>query len=363
MRYLFRIVVLAMLAVTIESPAVAGASGSDERTVQGSYGPYPAPVTGCNEPLGSYACLSVETLPNEGSFTATVTDTHGQPVFVEVWNEGVMAAAFCGQTAGPVAVEPASSLEFHVGLETWGTPAECPAHRVKTSGTISVTLYALPEIDLEPEPRAVDDSCPPGEIPEDGFSDVPTSNPHESAIDCVVHWQVATGKSSTSYAPVEPVNREQMASFIARLVQRSGGELPAASRDYFGDDDTSAHQDSINRLAQAGIVGGKSAGTYDPKGGVTRAQMAALLARAYDYRAAQAGQGALPAGGNYFADDDNHPLQAEINRTAAAGFTGGFVDGSYRPLAGVRRDQMASFLTRVLDLVVQNGMAGVPAPR
>lgn len=358
-----------LVAITLGIGAVptagAGTSGGAERTVQGSYGPYPAPVTGCNSVVGSYACLVVETLPSEGSFTATVTDAHGQPVFVEVWSAGEVHASFCGQTDGPIAVEPGSSLEFHVGLNNWGMSADCPAQRVKTSGTISVTLYPLERSGPapEPQPRAIDDSCPPGEIPEDGFGDVPASNPHESAIDCAVHWQVANGKSSTSYAPLEPVNREQMASFIARLVQRSGGDLPAASRDHFSDDDSSIHQDSINRLAEAGIVGGRGAGTYEPKSGVTRAQMAAFLTRAYDYRAAQSGKQALPAGGNYFGDDDHHPLQVEINRAAAAGFTGGFADGTYRPLQGVGRDQMASFLTRALDLVVQNGMTQVPAAR
>lgn len=90
--------------------------------------------------------------------------------------------------------------------------------------------------------------------------------------------------------------------------------------------------------------------------------MAAFLTRAYDYRARQGGLGVLPEGGDYFDDDNTQPLQADINKAAAAGFTGGFADGTYRPGEGVRRDQMASFLARVLDLVVQNGMSSVPPP-
>ena len=71
-----------------------------------------------------------------------MTDTHGLPVFVEVHgvyeNGGV--ARFCGETKNPIPVSPGSQLEFHVGLNNWLPSADCPAHRVKTTGTISVTL-------------------------------------------------------------------------------------------------------------------------------------------------------------------------------------------------------------------------------
>jgi murein DD-endopeptidase MepM/ murein hydrolase activator NlpD len=152
-----------------------------------------------------------------------------------------------------------------------------------------------------------------------------------------------------------------MATFLTRLVERSGGTLPAASRDHFGDDGASAHQDAINRLAEAGIVGGTGAGAYSPSAAVTRAQMAAFLVRAYDHRAKQDGQPALADGENAFADDDGSPLAPEIDKAASAGLAGGFSDGTYRPGGRVPRDQMATFLARVLDLAVERGMATVPA--
>lgn len=213
------------------------------------------------------------------------------------------------------------------------------------------------------QPRAITDACPAGQIQPDGFVDVPPSNVHDAAVACVVHWQVANGRSASTYGPGQPVDRAQMASFIARLVERSGGSLPAASRDHFADDGRSSHQDSINRLAEAGIVGGKAPGVYGPFDGVSRAQMAALLTRAYDYRARQAGQAALPDGVNFFSDDDTSPLHREINASAAAGFAGGYGDGTYRPGLTVLRDQMGAFLARTLDLVVERGMATVPAGR
>ena len=53
-------------------------------------------------------------------------------------------------------------------------------------------------------------------------------------------------------------------------------------------------------------------------------------------------------------------LRREIDRAAAAGFASGYADASYRPAGAVRRDQMAGFLARVLDLAVEQGMASVP---
>lgn len=214
----------------------------------------------------------------------------------------------------------------------------------------------------EPQGRAIDDSCPPGQIEEDGFADVPPDNVHEAAVDCIVHWQISTGQTAATYAPAGSVTREQMASFLARTIRRSGGTLPEPTRNYFSDDDASTHEDSIDALAEAGVVNGASDGRFAPAAGVTRAQMAAFLTRAYNVRAAQGGLDPLPAGENYFYDDEGATLEAAINKAAAVGFTGGVGGGRYAPGVVVRRDQMASFLARMLDLVVEQGLAEVPPP-
>jgi hypothetical protein len=194
-------------------------------------------------------------------------------------------------------------------------------------------------------------------VQEDGFGDVAYSSVHESAVDCVVQWRVANGATATAYRPAALVDRGQMASFIARLVERSGGTLPAPSRDWFGDDGASAHRDSIDRLAEAGIVGGKAPGRYAPLELVTRAQMAAFLVRAHDYRAAQAGL-PCPARGRRPLPRRRRRAAGGRDRPRGRGrLRGGYPDGTYRPRLGVARDQMASFLARVLDLSVERGLA------
>ena len=65
-----------------------------------------------------------------------------------------------------------------------------------------------------------------------------------------------------------------MAAFLARAL-----ELPAATKDYFGDDNGTTHEKNINRLAQAGLTKGCGSGRYCPNNVVTRGQMAAFLHR------------------------------------------------------------------------------------
>lgn len=141
-RFLIVLMSLGMLAGSWGT-AEAGKSKRVERTVEGSYGLYPSPVTGCNEVLGPWACMNVRTRSTEAFFTAKVTDSHGQPVFVEVLQSSGGRIVFCGQTKAPIAIRPGAELSFHVGLASWPRVEQlpqCPTNHVKTTGTIRVTL-------------------------------------------------------------------------------------------------------------------------------------------------------------------------------------------------------------------------------
>ena len=205
-------------------------------------------------------------------------------------------------------------------------------------------------------PRDTADACPAAQVPGTGFGDVAASDVHRGAIDCVVWWNVANGATTSRFNPSAPVTRDQLASFIARLIERSGGTLPADPADAFGDDDGSAHELRINQLAAAGIISGIGGDTYGPRQVVRRDQMATFLVRAYSYRTGSA----LAAGANAFADDNGNVHEANINAAAAAGFTAGSTDGTYRPDGDVARNAMSSFLARVLDKLVQDAGATLP---
>lgn len=210
----------------------------------------------------------------------------------------------------------------------------------------------------DPEPaaaRTTDDSCPEGEVPAGSFGDTDGST-HEAAIDCIVWWELTGGDGSGGYGPAQTVTRAQMATFIARLLDRTERGLAATSSDHFADDDGSPHERSINRLAEAGLVSGGSDGQFHPGAPVSRAQMAAFLVRAHDY----ALEVASTPQRDHFDDDDGNTHEGSINVIADLGITGGTGDG-YGPAGIVRRDQMASFLARTLDVLVEAGEASPPA--
>ncbi|MEY2525155.1 MAG: hypothetical protein QOJ66_3720, partial [Ilumatobacteraceae bacterium] len=200
--------------------------------------------------------------------------------------------------------------------------------------------------------RATNDSCPSGAVPSAGFADVPATDVHHDSVDCMVWWHVANGTGPHTYNPSGQVNRGQMASFIARMIDATTKVLPAATSDHFADDNGSPHEANINRLAEAGIVNGRADGTYGPTDPVNRGQMATFLVQAYEFVGPP-----LTSSQDWFPDDNGTTHEANINKAAEAGFAGGRADGTYGPNDVVVRDQMASFLARVLDLLVEGGFA------
>jgi hypothetical protein len=132
----------------------------------------------------------------------------------------------------------------------------CPADRV-TRGQMA-TLLA----------RALD--LPPAAS--DHFTD--DDGPHEDAINRMAEAGITTGCAATRFCPDGVVNRGSMASFLARAMG-----LPPSGGNQFNDD-TGAHEDAINRIAEAGITAGCAATRFCPGGTVTRQQMAAFLYRA-----------------------------------------------------------------------------------
>ena len=90
---------------------------------------------------------------------------------------------------------------------------------------------------------------------------------------------ITTGCSAERYCPNDPVTREQMATFLVRAL-----DLPAATQDWFTDDETSIHEPTSTRIAEAGIASGCGGTNYCPKAVVTRDQMASFLARALTCR-------------------------------------------------------------------------------
>lgn len=185
------------------------------------------------------------------------------------------------------------------------------------------------------------------ELPPGGTFIDDNGNVHEGYIEAIAAEKITLGCNpplNNEYCPGDPVTRGQMAAFLVRAL----GLTDDGGRDWFTDDDGSAFEADINKLATAGITRGCNPPANDrfcPDGRVTREQMAAFLVRAYGYGAAGAT--------DYFIDDDESVFEADINNLAAAGITNGCnppTNDRYCPTNNVRRDEMASFLGRAEGL-------------
>jgi hypothetical protein len=219
-------------------------------------------------------------------------------------------------------------------------------------------LVVLPpegRIGAPPPARSLDAACPAGQVPPSPFVDI-DPNVHGAAITCMAWWGVTAGTGASTYAPDRPVRRDQMASFLARMLARSGVVLPTDPPDAFPDDDDSRHEPAIDAMTALGVIGGRADGTYAPSGRVTRGQMATFLARAMPL----ATGAPLPNTTDYFADDSGHTHELGINQITEASLSGGTASGGYGPGDPVRRDQMASFLGRVLAAAVEAGRTAPP---
>lgn len=179
-------------------------------------------------------------------------------------------------------------------------------------------------------------------------------NIHEPAIEAISTAGITRGCNppiNDHYCPAAPVTRGAMASFLTRAL-----ELPPSTTDHFTDDNDSVHEADINAIARAGITLGCDEALYCPDQLVTRGQMASFLTRALD----------LPHGTtDHFTDDTGNVHQGDINAIADDGITKGCnppANDHYCPEQPVQRDEMASFLTRALNLPIAAPSIWIPAP-
>lgn len=227
-----------------------------------------------------------------------------------------------------------------------------------TGPPVSVRRPARPS-HLPALAREADDSCPAGRVPPESFDDVAADDAHGPAVSCAAWWKVTSGRTTTAYDPSGEVSRGQIASFLARLLERSGATLPPSPRDAYTDDSGSVHERAINQLAALGILHGDGQRRYSPDVSLTRAQLAALLVRSYEMRA----QYTLVQPWmirDWFRDDQGDTHERAINIAAAAGFAAGVTGTEFNGNGRLRRDQTASLLVRALDLLVEAGVTTPP---
>jgi hypothetical protein len=188
-------------------------------------------------------------------------------------------------------------------------------------------------------------SCPDEVV--SPFVDVDPASPHAASVACAAALGLTTGVAvdPPRFAPARPVTRGQAASFLVRALDLGPMPLPDAGAPRFTDVVGSPHAENIERLAAAGIVRGRTATRFDPQAPVTREQMATLLVGSLSYLV---GSPLAAEEGPYFSDVAGVHA-GNVDAAFELGLVFGRDDGTFRPSASTRRDQMASLLVRFLD--------------
>jgi hypothetical protein len=105
------------------------------------------------------------------------------------------------------------------------------------------------------------------------FSDVYGSKWEASITWTYQHGVMVDGCTQTRFCPTASVTRGALAQALA-----DGLRLPATGIDYYADDEGSRFEDGINRLAAAGLAKGCGSGNYCPGQAVRRGAFATALA-------------------------------------------------------------------------------------
>jgi hypothetical protein len=114
------------------------------------------------------------------------------------------------------------------------------------------------------------------------FDDVSCTNPFAPWIAALAARGLTAGCGPRLYCPEQPVSREELAVLLVRLVAGTDIVPALCTETNFGDVPCSSpFAPWIQELVRRGIAAGCAPGRFCPAGAATRAEIAALLTRAF----------------------------------------------------------------------------------
>jgi hypothetical protein len=188
------------------------------------------------------------------------------------------------------------------------------------------------------------------------FPDVAADGAHAGAIDCLSHWGIVRGRQSPGDEPVYVPGDTVDRAAMASFVVRALERLPAVTIPEPTGDRFSDYA-SGTHAENVHVLRAADIVTGREDGTYApRAQVTRAQMASYIARAVEfVIEGELPAEqGEVFPDTDG-VHGASIDKLAAIGVVTGRADGSYGPAEPVTRAQMATFIARALDYLAFRG--------
>lgn len=176
------------------------------------------------------------------------------------------------------------------------------------------------------------------------FPDVSDSAWSKDAIYYLVERNVINGMPDGNFMPYGNLTRAQAAKIIATAI---GAKVDTNAKPSYNDAKNNWAASFIAAMEKENIIKGREPGVFDPEGKVTRAEMAAMLVRAYNLKSKVTGP--VPT---KFADLENHWGKEEVNILVELKLSLGTEDG-WKPNDSITREQAAQ-LTAQTDKFSKN---------
>ena len=241
---------------------------------------------------------------------------------------------------------------------TKGARAGRTLRRLAVTTTAGIALTLIPvagtagaETYTDPNDRCLPESAAP-QAPVSDYARI--SDVHKQSVDCSFAEGYSTGFPDGTFRPADMTTRGQMATFIVGALRAAGYTLPAAQAQPFTDIAGNTHEANIRILATIGVTKGKTPTTYAPNDLVRRDQMASFMVQAAEYAYEDTeflvGDEPVPA----FPDVlPNNVHYDNVNSGARVlGLVDGKSSGLFDPGMFTNREQMATFLVRLVDLTL-----------
>jgi subtilisin family serine protease/subtilisin-like proprotein convertase family protein len=182
------------------------------------------------------------------------------------------------------------------------------------------------------------------------FNDVSASADAQRDTACIYNLGVTTGINATAYGPGGPVTRAQMAAFLARFYETVTGQTCAGDHPFTDVAINSFAHGPVGCIYALGITTGTSATEYGPGAAVTRVQMAAFLSRLLSVLTSSGCTGSHPFG-------DVSPSSygyGPVGCLYQLGLTTGTSSVTFSPAQVMTRAQMAAFLSRTYRVLMSD---------
>ncbi|QNK56522.1 DNRLRE domain-containing protein [Paenibacillus sp. PAMC21692] len=194
--------------------------------------------------------------------------------------------------------------------------------------------------------------------------------PQKELADIAGHWGQAwieraveagliTGFPDHTYRPDQAVTRQELVAILTRGMKLLEGHSEAADEPaeravVFTDDAKIGKYalEAVQRAVADGWITGYKDGSFRPQGGMTRIELAAVLARISASVGKAAGQGAgVEMQLNGLKDAKQIPLWAQgyVAQVLASGLMEGTGDGQFKPLGTVTRAEAAAIAVRMVQ--------------